>query len=119
MVLERQHVNVIDAAAAGASDGLTLALNVAAMLIAFLAFIALFDFLLGVVRPGLTLASVFAVVFSPVAVLMGVPRADVPADRRPVGHEARRERVRLFREADDGVPRDAEPARRTSWPPTP
>ncbi len=79
MVLERQHVNVIDAAAAGASDGLTLALNVAAMLIAFLAFIALFDFLLGMVRPGLTLASVFAVVFSPVAVLMGVPRADVPA----------------------------------------
>ena len=78
-VVERQHVNVIDAAAAGASDGLTLALNVAAMLIAFLAFIALFDFLLGMVRPGLTLSGVFAVVFSPVAVLMGVPRSDVPA----------------------------------------
>ena len=77
--VERHHVNVIDAAAAGASDGLTLALNVAAMLIAFLAFIALFDFVLGAVRPGLTLASVFAVVFSPAAVLMGVPRADVPA----------------------------------------
>jgi CNT family concentrative nucleoside transporter len=79
MAVERQHVNVIDAAAAGASDGLTLALNVAAMLIAFLAFIALFNFLLGMVRPGLTLSGVFAVVFSPVAVLMGVPRADVPA----------------------------------------
>jgi concentrative nucleoside transporter, CNT family len=79
MSVERHHVNVIDAAAAGASDGLTLALNVAAMLIAFLAFIALFDFVLGAIRPGLTLASVFAVVFSPVAVLMGVPRADVPA----------------------------------------
>jgi CNT family concentrative nucleoside transporter len=79
MAVERQHVNVIDAAAAGASDGLTLALNVAAMLIAFLAFIALFDFLLGMVRPGLTLSAVFAVAFSPVAVLMGVPRADVPA----------------------------------------
>ena len=38
---------MIDAAAAGASDGLMLALNVAAMLIAFLAFIALFDYLLG------------------------------------------------------------------------
>ncbi len=77
--VERQHVNVIDAAAAGAADGLTLALNVAAMLIAFLAFLALFDFVLGAIRPGLTLASVFAVVFSPAAVLMGVPRADVPA----------------------------------------
>jgi concentrative nucleoside transporter, CNT family len=79
VAVERQHVNVIDAAAAGASDGLTLALNVAAMLIAFLAFIALFDFLLGMVRPGLTLSGVFAVVFSPVAVLMGVPGRDVPA----------------------------------------
>jgi concentrative nucleoside transporter, CNT family len=77
--VERHHVNVIDAAAAGASDGLTLALNVAGMLIAFLAFIAMFDFLLGAIRPGLTLASVFAVIFSPAAVLMGVPRADVPA----------------------------------------
>jgi concentrative nucleoside transporter, CNT family len=77
--VERQHVNVIDAAAAGASDGLKLALNVAAMLIAFLAFIAMFDYLLGSVQPGLTLASVFAVLFSPMAVLMGVPSADVPA----------------------------------------
>jgi concentrative nucleoside transporter, CNT family len=79
VAVARQHVNVIDAAAAGASDGLTLALNVAAMLIAFLAFIALFDFLLGMVRPGLTLSGVFAVVVSPIAVLMGVPSTDVPA----------------------------------------
>jgi CNT family concentrative nucleoside transporter len=77
--VERQHVNVIDAAAAGASDGLTLALNVAAMLIAFLAFIAMFDALLAAMRPGLSLARLFGWVFAPVAVLMGVPRADVPA----------------------------------------
>jgi concentrative nucleoside transporter, CNT family len=77
MVIERQHVNVIDAAASGASDGLMLALNVAAMLIAFLAFIALVDYVLGLISPSLTLASVFSVVFAPVAVLMGVPKADV------------------------------------------
>jgi CNT family concentrative nucleoside transporter len=77
MAVERQHVNVIDAAAAGASDGLTLALNVAAMLIAFLAFIALFDAMLGWVRPGLSLSAVFAVVFAPVAFLMGVPTQDI------------------------------------------
>ncbi len=77
MIVERQHVNVIDAAAAGASDGTTLAINVAAMLIAFLAFIALFDYLLGMASPGLTLAKVFATLFSPVAVLLGVARADV------------------------------------------
>jgi CNT family concentrative nucleoside transporter len=77
MVVERQHVNVIDAAASGASDGTMLAINVAAMLIAFLAFIAMFDFLLGLLSPGLTLASVFAVIFAPVAVLMGVTGPDI------------------------------------------
>ena len=75
--VEKMHVNVIDAAASGASDGLMLAVNVAAMLIAFLAFIALFDFLLGSVWEGLTLARVFAVVFAPIAFLMGVPSADI------------------------------------------
>ena len=77
--VERHHVNVIDAAAAGASDGLQLALNVAAMLIAFLAFIALLDALLGWVWTGLTLANIFSYVFAPVAFLMGVPPQDVGA----------------------------------------
>jgi CNT family concentrative nucleoside transporter len=75
--VEKLHVNVIDAAASGASDGLQLAVNVAAMLIAFLAFLALFDFLLGSIWEGLTLARVFAVAFAPVAFLMGVPAADI------------------------------------------
>ncbi len=79
IIVEKQHTNVIDAASAGASDGMTLAINVAAMLIAFLAFIALFDYLLSLVNPQLSLARVFAWVFSPVAVLMGVPPQDVPA----------------------------------------
>ena len=79
VVVEKSHANVIDAAAAGASDGTMLAINVAAMLIAFLAFIALFDYVLGQISPGLSLARIFAVVFAPVAVLMGVPPQDVPA----------------------------------------
>jgi CNT family concentrative nucleoside transporter len=79
VVVERTHANVIDAASAGASDGTMLAINVAAMLIAFLAFIAMFDYLLGLVSPGLSLSRIFAVLFAPVAVLMGVPAADVPA----------------------------------------
>lgn len=77
LTVERQHVNVIDAAAGGASDGLTLALNVAAMLIAFLAFIALLDALLGWAWTGLTLAQVFSTLFAPVAFLMGVAPGDV------------------------------------------
>jgi len=79
VAVERQHTNVIDAAAAGASDGTKLAINVAAMLIAFLAFLALFDYVLAAIHPQLSLARVFAVVFAPVAVLMGVPAQDVPA----------------------------------------
>ena len=79
VVVEKSHANVIDAAAAGASDGTMLAINVAAMLIAFLAFIALIDYVLGQINSGLSLARIFAVVFAPVAVLMGVPPQDVPA----------------------------------------
>src|SRR5439155_21220420 len=75
----QQHRNVIDAAAAGASDGMILAINVAAMLIAFLAFIALFDYLLSSlpVQPPLSLRQVFSWIFSPVAFLMGVEGSDV------------------------------------------
>lgn len=75
--VEKLHVNAIDAAAGGASDGMMLAINVAAMLIAFLAFIALIDYLLGATWTGMTLARVFSVVFAPVAFLMGVPPADI------------------------------------------
>ena len=76
--VERQHVNAIDAASAGAADGLQLALNVAAMLIAFLAIIALVDAVLGSVSTGLTLSAVFSWVFAPVAFLMGTPAQDIP-----------------------------------------
>jgi CNT family concentrative nucleoside transporter len=79
VAVEQTHANVIDAASAGASDGTMLAINVAAMLIAFLAFIAMFDYLLALVNPQLSLARIFAVLFAPVAVLMGVPAQDVPA----------------------------------------
>jgi concentrative nucleoside transporter, CNT family len=79
VAVERTHANVIDAASAGASDGTMLAINVAAMLIAFLAFIAMFDYLLALINPELSLARIFAVLFAPVAVLMGVPAQDVPA----------------------------------------
>jgi CNT family concentrative nucleoside transporter len=79
IAVARQHTNVIDAASAGASDGTLLAINVAAMLIAFMAFIAMFDYLLALMNPQLSLARVFAFLFAPVAVLMGVPAQDVPA----------------------------------------
>ena len=79
MVVPREHVNVIDALAAGASDGTRLAINVAAMLIAFLAFIAMFDYGLGLISPNLSLAAIFGWIFAPVAALLGWRR---PISRR-------------------------------------
>jgi CNT family concentrative nucleoside transporter len=81
--VEKTHANVVDAAAAGASDGMRLALNIAAMLIAFLAFIAMFDAMLGwqwtlfgFEWKGTSLAEIFGNVFAPVARLMGVESGD-------------------------------------------
>ena len=83
--MEKTAVNVIDAAAQGAGDGLHLALNIGAMLIAFLALIAMVNGILGWVHtlPLLgwlppSLEQIFGIVFAPVAWLMGVPWKDVP-----------------------------------------
>jgi concentrative nucleoside transporter, CNT family len=74
--VERTDVNVIDAAGRGTAEGLHLALNVGAMLISFLALIALVNALLGVIH--LSLQQIFGWVFAPVAWSMGVPWRDAP-----------------------------------------
>jgi CNT family concentrative nucleoside transporter len=74
--VERTDVNVIDAAGRGTGEGLALALNVGAMLISFLALIALVNAMLGLV--GLSLQQIFGWVFAPVAWSMGVPWQDAP-----------------------------------------
>jgi CNT family concentrative nucleoside transporter len=71
------YVNAIDAAASGTADGLRLALNVAAMLIVFIAFVAMFDAILGAIWPGLSLRQLFAWLFAPAAFLMGVEADDI------------------------------------------
>ena len=84
--VEKPGVNLIDAAARGAADGLHLALNVAAMLIAFLALIAMLNGILGWAHtlPGLgwlppTMQQIFGILFAPVAWLMGVSWKDCTA----------------------------------------
>ena len=78
--IEQPSKNVIDAAAAGAADGLKLALNVGAMLIAFLALIAMANYFLGIgggfFGIDLTLDLIFGWVFAPIAWVIGVPWAD-------------------------------------------
>jgi concentrative nucleoside transporter, CNT family len=86
---DEQPANVIDAAAIGAADGLKLALNVGAMLLAFVGLIALLNGLLGWVGvelnnvmarvgvesqlPALSLELLLGKMFSPIAYLIGVP----------------------------------------------
>ncbi len=75
--------NAIDAAAAGASDGMQLALNVGAMLIAFIALIALLNGVLGW-GAGLfgyttSIQQILGVVLAPVAWLIGIPTPDITA----------------------------------------
>jgi concentrative nucleoside transporter, CNT family len=79
--IARNDANVIEAAAAGAGQGLQLALNVAAMLLAFIALIALVNAVLvwggalaGV--EGLTLERILGWLLAPLAWLMGVPWSD-------------------------------------------
>lgn len=78
--VERESANLIDAITLGTTEGLRLALNVGAMLLAFLALIALIDLLLGSVAglfveevPGwLTLRGLIGVAFVPFAWLLGI-----------------------------------------------
>ncbi len=88
---ERVTANVIDAAASGAADGLRLALNVGAMLMAFIALIAMINFGLGKIDDvinfitfhhtqfdwDLSLKKILGVIFSPVAFFLGVSPKDI------------------------------------------
>jgi CNT family concentrative nucleoside transporter len=77
--------NVVEAAASGAGDGLHLALNVGAMLIAFLGLLALVNAGLGLVHPELSLQLVLGYAFWPIACVMGVPFADIPELAQLIG----------------------------------
>ncbi len=78
------HKNVILAAAAGTSDGLRLAVNIGAMLIAFVALIALFNGLVGGLFglfgiEGITLQLILGKVFQPLMYVLSVPWAEAEA----------------------------------------
>ncbi|GAA4435870.1 NupC/NupG family nucleoside CNT transporter [Ravibacter arvi] len=82
MEIKKNHANLLDAIAAGASEGLKVGLNVVAMLIGFIALVALFDFLLGRIGsvfnfPSLSFNYLLGKIFSVFAWAMGVPSQDV------------------------------------------
>lgn len=82
--VENTASNIVEAAANGASDGLGLALNVAAMLLAFIALLALINFIIGAIGglfgfPELSFQWILGKLFSPLAFVMGVPTVDISA----------------------------------------
>jgi len=85
LVMERSHhKNVILAAASGTTDGLRLAANIGAMLVAFVALIALFNGLVGwafslVGIDGVTMQLILGKIFQPLMYLLSVPWAEAEA----------------------------------------
>lgn len=78
--------NLVDAAAEGGLVGLRLALNIGALLVAFVALVALANHVLGALGglfgvDDLTLQAIFGWVFAPIALLMGIP----PGEARTIG----------------------------------
>lgn len=82
MRVEKTSANFIDAAASGASQGMTLVLNISAMLIAFVALIAMLNGFLGWVGhfwgdERFSLQTIFGWVLAPLAFILGTPRQDI------------------------------------------
>jgi len=75
---EAEAANVLDAAAIGASSGLQLAMNVGAMLLAFIALIALLNMIIGGIgglfgHGEITMQMILGYLFSPIAYILGIP----------------------------------------------
>ncbi|WP_027632254.1 NupC/NupG family nucleoside CNT transporter [Clostridium hydrogeniformans] len=80
--LDKTSSSIIEAAAIGASDGLGIALNVGAMLLAFIALIALVNALISYIfglfgMAYINLSWIFGRIFAPIAYIMGVPSSDI------------------------------------------
>lgn len=89
--IEKKTANIIDAAASGAADGLRLALNVGAMLMAFIALIAMLNYFLGKTDDmvnfitfhhtnltwDLSLKKIFGIIFAPLSFCMGIDFKDI------------------------------------------
>lgn len=88
--LEKIDANIIDAAARGAGDGLKLALNVGAMLLAFIALIAMINWAVGgafavVGVEGVTLQLILGKLLAPLAWVMGTPWQDCSSVGQLIG----------------------------------
>jgi CNT family concentrative nucleoside transporter len=69
--IEQTNINAMEALSNGATDGLKLAANIAAMLIAFISFVAMVNYFLSFT--GTSMEEIFGIIFRPLAWTMGVP----------------------------------------------
>jgi CNT family concentrative nucleoside transporter len=69
--IEQTNINVMEALSNGATDGLKLAANIAAMLIAFISFVAMVNYFLSF--GGTSMEEIFGIIFRPLAWTMGIP----------------------------------------------
>ncbi|GAB5537480.1 MAG: nucleoside transporter [Rubricoccaceae bacterium] len=99
--------NVIDAAATGAADGLQLALNIGAMLIAFLALIAILNGILGwgagFFNAELSLELILGFVLAPIAWLIGVPTPDIMSFGSLIGTKVIANEFVAYTQLADGI----------------
>ncbi|BCB66025.1 TPA: NupC/NupG family nucleoside CNT transporter [Haemophilus influenzae] len=82
--------NALEAIASGAGAGMSMALNIGAMLVAFIALIALVNGMLGGIgelfnRPDLSLGMILGWIFKPLAWVMGVPWSDAEVAGHMIG----------------------------------
>ena len=71
VTIEQTNINAMEALSNGASDGLKLAANIAAMLIAFISFVAMINYFLAFA--GTSMEEIFGFIFRPLAWTMGIP----------------------------------------------
>ncbi|MCD6013448.1 MAG: Na+ dependent nucleoside transporter domain protein [Flavipsychrobacter sp.] len=76
--VKSNYTNLLDAVTHGAIDGFKIAMNVIAILIGFIALIAMINWLLALAHHGLSLDWIFAKLFYPFAWAMGMPSEDIP-----------------------------------------
>ena len=93
--------NIVDAVGRGATEGLKLAANVAAMLIAFISMVAMINFVLGLL--GTSMQEILGLLFKPLAWTMGVPWKDAEIVGTLMGEKIVLTELIAFRDLSDYV----------------
>ena len=93
--------NIVDAVGRGATEGLKLAANVAAMLIAFISMVAMINFVLGLL--GTSMQEILGLLFKPLAWTMGIPWKDAEVVGTLMGEKIVLTELIAFRDLSDYV----------------